>query len=278
MRLIPDHLSDSYHQLVVLAPAGRQIPPAFRNVISDPEKHASILGEMQKMRGGIYLRDGAIRPWNLTPDGRHFQAADNHSWHLLTLDRDNRVSASVRYHEHENTVSFDQLGLRYSALAKDPEWGTRLKGSVESELAAARTQSLAYAEVGGWAVADERRCTTEALRTALATYGLAQLLGGCIGVTMATVRNCSSSILRRIGGRLLEDRGITFPKYFDPQYDCEMEILRFASYAMNPRYQGWVDQIRNSLLTVPLLCPSAVGAPPDFSDSLGYSEALAEAR
>ena len=119
MRLIPDHLSASYYQLVILAPGARRVPSAFQNVVADPERYAAILAEMQRMRGSIYLRDGAIRPWNLTADGRHFQAADSRSWHLLTLDRDGRVSASVRYREHENTVSFQELGLRNSALARE---------------------------------------------------------------------------------------------------------------------------------------------------------------
>ncbi len=229
---------------------------------------------MQKMRGGIYLRDGAIQTRDLSRDGRHCQAADADSWHLLTLDRDGRVSASVRYHEHPNTVPFDALGLRHSALAKSFDWASRLRTAVELELAAARAQSLSYVEVGGWALADERRCTTEALRTALATYALAQLLGGCLGVTTATVRNRSSSILRRIGGRPLEAGGSELPRYYDPQYECEMEILRFTSYAMNPKYQTWIDEIRSSLLTVPVLCPET-GVTDIGFDDLAHSEVLA---
>jgi len=233
------------------------------------------MADLQSMRGTIYLRDGALQPWELTRDGRHYQAADNDSWHLLTLDQAGRVSASVRYHEHENSVPFQNLGLRHSALAQSTEWGPRLRAAIEAEMTSARVQGFAYVEVGGWAVADERRCTTEALRTALATYGLAQLLGGCLGVTTATVRNRSSSILRRIGGRPLEAGGSEIPRYYDARYGCEMEILRFASYSMNPRYQGWIDQIRNSLLTVPVLCQAGEGTDSGFFDNLEHSEVLA---
>ncbi len=120
-------------------------------------------------------------------------------------------------------------------------------------MAAARQQGISYVEVGGWALAKERRCTGEALRTALATYGLARLLGGCVGVATATVRNRSSSILRRIGGGALEVEGEQLPAYYDPQYKCQMEIVRFASSSPNPKYGRWIDQIAATLLHVPVL-------------------------
>jgi hypothetical protein len=271
MKLIPDRLSPADYHLIILAPAATRVPAVFQNVVNNRQRHASTLADMQKMRGGIYLKEGGVRPWQLTGDGRHCQTIDKDSWHLLTVDQEGKVCACVRYLEHNNSVQFQKLELRNSGLATNAEWGRRLKFAIEAEIAVARVKGISYAEVGGWALVDERRCTTEALRTALATYGLAQLLGGSLGVTTATVRNCSSSILRRIGGRPLEVGGSELPPYYDPQYECEMEILRFASYSMNPRYKGWIDQIRVGLLTVPVLCAGA-----DWTETdLDYSEILA---
>jgi hypothetical protein len=156
------------------------------------------------------------------------------------------------------------LALRNCALAECDQWGIKLKAAVESDLAAARRQAISYVEVGGWALAKERRCTGEAVRTALATYGLAQILGGCVGIATATVRNSSASILRRIGGAALEIGGEELPAYYDPQYKCQMEIVRFTSSSPNPRYWRWIDQIAASLLNVPVL-------------SLAFPDALAAA-
>ena len=114
-------------------------------------------------------------------------------------------------------------------------------------------------EVVGWALSKERRCTGEALRTALATYSLAEILGGCIGLATATVRHRSASILRRIGGRSLEFGGEMLPPYYDPQYKCEMEIVRFKSDAPNHKYRRWIDQISASLLDVPVLSLHSCG-------------------
>ncbi len=257
MKLIPGSFSLSHQQLILLAPESSRIPAKFRNVVVDPARHAAILADMQKMRGRVYLDDGAISPDQLGDDHRHCTPADDASWHLLTLDDHGRVSGCVRYREHHNTVSFHELGLRDCALAECRHWGAKLKAAVEYDLAAARRLAISFVEVGGWALAKERRCTGEALRTALATYGLAQTLGGCLGVATATVRHRSSSILRRIGGRSLEIEGESLPPYYDPHYKCEMEVVRFKSDAPNLKYRRWIDQIHGSLLDVPVLSLAA---------------------
>jgi len=253
MKLVPSSLSLSHQQLILLAPYGVRVPARFKNVRIDPQLYGSILVDMQKLRGRIYLEDGAIEHQQLDRNGRHRSPADTESWHLLTLNDRGMVTGCVRYQEHRNTVSFQELGLRSCALAACNIWGNKLQAAVESDLAEARQQAISYVEVGGWALAKERRCTGEALRTALATYGLARLLGGCVGIATATVRNRSSSILRRIGGAALEVEGEPLPGYYDPQYKCQMEIVRFTSSSPNPKYRRWIDQISTALLSVPVL-------------------------
>jgi len=260
MKLIPGSYSSHHQQLILLAPGNARIPEGFRNVAIDPLRHAEILADMQKMRGRIYLDDGAIARWQLGKDDRHCSPVDNESWHLLTLDDRGRVSGCVRYREHRNTTGFRELGLRESALASCDRWGAKLAAAVESDLATARQLAISFVEVGGWALAKERRCTGEALRTALATYSLAEILGGCVGIATATVRHSSASILRRIGGHSLEFGGETLPSYYDPQYNCEMEIVRFKSDAPNHKYRRWIEQISASLLDVPVLSLPACGA------------------
>ena len=47
------------------------------------------------------------------------------------------------------------------------------------------------------------------------------------------------------------------PSYYDPRYKCEMTILRFESDRPNPRYEAWIEQIREELLTAPVICRRA---------------------
>jgi hypothetical protein len=128
-----------------------------------------------------------------------------------------------------------------------------LQLAIERQLSESRAQGLAFAEIGGWAVAPEHRCTQEALLLVLGTFALSQVLGGAKGITTATVRHHSSTILRRIGGRSLQVDGIDLPKYYDPRYRCEMEILQFDSRLPGEGFGEWLDQLRVQIPAMPVI-------------------------
>lgn len=240
-------------ELVLLAPAAAVVPSGFRDVAVDPSRHAALLHSLRRLRGRAYLRDGAISSAQLTADGQHVQAVDDTSWHVVSYHADGRAMACARFRVHDETTRPESLGVWSSALARST-WAGHFRAALEDEISQARGRNLVYAEVGGWAVAEEWRRTTQAATTALSTYALAENLGGCIGITMATVRNCSSRILRKLGGRSLERAGQPIPAYFDPQYGCEMEILRFDSSAPGRRYGWHVEQLAKRLRTIPVVC------------------------
>jgi hypothetical protein len=219
--------------------------------------HQRLLTDAQRLRGRIYLQDGAILTSQLLSDGRHVQAADQKSWHLLTLDERGRVAACTRYLPHSNTVSFSELTVSNSPIAQSDAWGRSFRNVIEAELALAKKRQCSYVEMGGWVISEGLRCTTEAVRMVLAAYGMAQLLGGALGISTVTTRHGSSSILRRIGGSALASRGSELPPYFDPHYNCEMEILRFDSERPNPRYRSWIDDCRMNIETTPVICAKA---------------------
>ena len=186
-------------------------------------------------------------------DGRHVAAADDHSWHFLVQEPNGEIAGCIRYHAHDLGSLLLRLSVFNTSLAACPEWGPALKRAVESEIALAKTRQLSFVEVGGWAVAEHVRGTAEPLRLGLIAYSLGQLMGGAVGLCTATRRHCSSSILRRIGGRFLEHDGTAIPTYYDPQYACEMDILRFHSWNPNPRYKQWIEETRNSLQSLTII-------------------------
>ena len=212
---------------------------------------------MQRLRGRVYLEDGAINRGQLTPCGRHDLDIDHESWHLITLNRQGMVSGCVRFLQHSASASWSELRVRTAALSRTRLWANKFRKAVETELDEARNRGMEYIKFGGWALAKELRGTTEALRIALATCGWAQALGGCLGISTVTARNGSSSILRRIGGRSLEVDGEELPPYYDPFYKCEMEILRFDSGRPDSRYAPWVEQIRSHLFNVLVISNAA---------------------
>jgi hypothetical protein len=238
---------------MILAPAEGEVPDTFLQVEEDANLHETLLAQMQTLRGARYLKDGAITAPELSSDGRHRLPVDEKSWHLLVLNRGGSVCGGARFRRTSNRIGFSELGVGASSMAQSDLWGMKLRAAVEADLELARRRDVAYFEFGGWAVAEEYCCTTEALRIALGLYSLSRSFGGGVGITAATRRNHSSSILRRIGGRSLATDGVELPHYYDPQYSCEMEILRFESDSPNPRYEVWIEEIRAHLFTAPVV-------------------------
>lgn len=250
MRLLERAIAGVDRRMVLLAPAGVALPDHFTNLDFDLDRHTDMLRAVQRFRGGIYLRDGAISSEQLSSDGRHETSEDSQSWHLLMLDDDDRITASAWYCDHHNRVYFDRLRVRHTPLAQAPAWRETLWRAVENELALARTHDLRYAEVGGWAVAPQCRRKGDGLLVALAAYCLGRIVGDTLGITTATVRHGSSSILCRIGGRPLESEGVVVPPYQDDRYRCVMEILRFDSREPSARYRPFVDFLHDRLADV----------------------------
>lgn len=255
-------------ELVLLAPAAAVVPARFRDVSVDPSRHAAILHSLRRLRGRAYVRDGAISAAQLTGDGQHVQVVDDASWHVISCRPDGEAIACARFRVHDEDVSPEALGVWSSALARSSTWSGPFRAALEEELTLARGRNLAYAEVGGWAVAEEWRRTAQAATTALSTYALAENFGGCIGITMATVRHCSSRILRKLGGRSLEREGRPIPPYFDPQFGCEMEILRFDSSAPGRRYGWHVAQLAERLQNIQVVCRRHVACLGDMQPAL----------
>src|ERR1700704_5828810 len=210
MRLVPNGES-ALRRLIVLAPADCHVPDSFLHVEENSRRHEELLAGIQSLRGALYLQDGAITPSQLSENGRLRVPVDEISWHLLAINQDGMVCGGARYREASNRIPFFQLAVGASSLAQSDVWGMKLRQAVEADLALARRRDVSYVEFGGWAVAEEFRCSIEALRIALGVYSLAQSLGGCVGISAATRRHHSSSILRRIGGTPLEVDGTELP-------------------------------------------------------------------
>lgn len=261
--------------MILLAPSVTTVPDTFTGVNVDPHQHDALLSQLQRLRGAAYLCDGAISEAQLTDDGRHAQDVDAASWHVVSVGSDGQVVACARYCAHEDDVAPEGLGVWRSALARSATWQTTLREAVVEEMALARRRGIAFVEVGGWAVADEFRRTAQALDTALSTFALAESIGGCIGLTTATVRHCSARILRKLGGRSLQQAGRTVPSYFDPQYGCDMEILRFDSSAPSRRYLVQIERMAQSFRHLPVICSTPGHTAPSVADRAGLLPTLA---
>jgi hypothetical protein len=258
---------------VLLAP-NESASLQFNQASCDSMRHHELLAEAQRLRGRTYVEDGAIQPSDLSDDKRHIQAADDLAWHLLTIDENGEVMACIRYLAHEPNVKFSELFVSGSGIARSADLGPKVREAIETELECARSRGALYVELGGWAVSPSLRCSTEAIRTLLTVYALSQVQGGALGLSTATTRHHSSSILRRIGGRTLKAKGVEIPSYYDSRYRCDMELLSFDSSAPNDRYAAWIDDCRQMLRHVPMVVCAAKKEDTCASDLLHLSAAV----
>ena len=118
LRLLERNIASIGERLVLLAPPNTDLPEYFRHVTVDSTRRRELVAEMQRLRGSIYLHDGALQSEQLSPDGAHQTPEDQRSWHLLMLDKQQRVSSCVWYLEHENTISPDQLRVKNCPLGR----------------------------------------------------------------------------------------------------------------------------------------------------------------
>jgi hypothetical protein len=237
-------------KMILLAPPKQAVPPMFNNVERSLDKHRTRLREVQRLRASIYYEDGALQAGDLSEGDLHRVPEDDRGWHFLITNSEGQVRACVRYIAHEEVPSPAKLRVRDAPPALRRESKDLFWKAVESDLATARRDRLRYAEVGGWAVAQEYRRTSEGLILALAAFSFGRMFGGALGMTTATVRHSSSRILRRLGGSDLAVDGTAVKPYYDPKYRCEMEVLRFDSRNANAKYSPLIDMLREKLATV----------------------------
>jgi hypothetical protein len=249
------HMQPNY-RFQLLAPPAMPFDRTFGRQNIDKQLYDHFLSEVQKLRGRVYLKDGAIQETELADDGRFSMAGDKQSWHFLLVDTAQKVVGAARYLVHPNTVRFEQLRVRHSALAKNPAWAEKVRAAVEHDLRAARERHHSYVEIGGWVLSETWRGTRAALEILVASYALAHLWGGCLASCAATARHGSASILRRIGGSRFQVGNETLPAYEDPQYGCEMELLRFDCRTPSIRFVPLIAQLRTKLAGLSILRPA----------------------
>jgi hypothetical protein len=256
-----------FERMILLAPPYAAHAASFDSLEVDPSHYKFFLAEAQRLRGRVYLEDGAICQGELSPDGRLVHPQDARGWHLLLVNSRDSVLGAVRYVPLEGNVSFFNLSVARSALAYSREWGFRLRRAVDDEREKARRRRMGYAEVGGLVLSEELRHSTAAVKLLLNVYALMRFLGGALAIATATVRHHSSSILRRMGGNSLSTDGGELPSYYDAQYECDMEILGFDSDSPASKYEERIYEYQHQLLEVPVFCTAAV---PRFAPQYQY--------
>lgn len=219
------------------------LPPSDIRLQSAPGtrrlNRSDLIARMQRLRGRIYLQDGAIEE-EAVLDGRHRTPQDARSWHLLMEDADGEIRGCVRAQVHHPETRLSSLAAYRATRAMDLDWGTKCKSALLAELRLAHRLKVPVLEFGGLAVDERIRGSSALVKMAAAIQSLAEHLGGAIGIGTVTRRHNTTAMLRRLGGQSLEVKGDLLPCYYDPRYRCEMEILKFYSWMPSHHHHKYI--------------------------------------
>jgi hypothetical protein len=244
-------------RFIVLAPRDAFVPRTFRNRWCDSEIHEQILADMQRMRGRIAVCEGAGRESDLDSQGRHHMHGDEKSWHLIRMGANGDVLGCARILVHSESTTFSSLRLASSAVAKDPQWARQLRWSVETDIAIARKKQWTLLEPGGWVLDERLRGTSEATSIALSAIAWSQMFGECLAFITATVKHGSSSMMRRLGCDSIYFSGNAIPRYYEPGYQSDMELLKIQTRTLNPKFDSMLAPLRHLLSAATVLQPES---------------------
>jgi hypothetical protein len=260
----------SKRKLIVLVPSADGLGTLRTEV--NPERHAHFLAQLQLLRRKVYVDGGFLNSHDLQRG--NWAPLDPQSWHLLSVGDGGQVCGCLRLRPHRTGACYSDLTVSRSPISSSRQWGGRIMQAVNHELWRACRRGFRFFEVGGWALDQHARGSSEAVRMALASFAFGELIGGAIGVTTARERG-SAPILRKIGGKPIEE----VPPYYDQTYRCKLEILRLHSWDPHPRFKNWIGEIMEELARSPVIArhASPTRAPieghahrgPDLSDRHG---------
>src|SRR5688572_21655511 len=148
LKALERNIASVDERIVLLAPSVASVANFFKNVDVDADRHGRLVADVQRFRGSIYLHDGAITHQDVSADGLHQTPEDDSGWHVLLLNKQQQITASALYLEHDNTIAAENLRVRHSPLAQQDEWRPKLWKAIKSELAVARNEHLRYVELG----------------------------------------------------------------------------------------------------------------------------------
>jgi hypothetical protein len=230
--------------LSVVPPLSSHVPGDVWKQLPGGSRHVEQIEKIQKFRGGVYVRDGAIPPSSLDPDGRHISPLDYESWHAIICDRDENLLGCARIALYPNTTPWDEFRFTQFLSRIDAPLAAHYRNALDVARVAAQRDNLRLAEQGGWAVAEHFRAHSASILLPLAGWALTQLIGPVRSFGTTTTRHAASKILRRLGfPTLTRPDGTELPPYFDAYHNCEMEISTYDSRYPNPKYAPTIAEV-----------------------------------
>ena len=220
------------------------LPPRDLAALDDDAYDAK-LAAVQRLRGRVYLADGAIPASALDATGRHRSDVDPLSWHVLAERRDGSLCGCIRTTVH-STVEELESGPLFRLLNRTaPDVRAAHLAAIHAAIDVSGDHRSF--EVGGWATDENERRSLLPVYLALSCWSMIRLQGLTVAFAATTDRHGSSSMLVRLGMFPVRHDERPLTPFHDSAYGCWMQILQ-ATDQPAPAYDDVVCRLEEQLL------------------------------
>jgi hypothetical protein len=190
---------------------------------------AELRKDIQKLRGRVYIQDGAISADELDEAGRHLFCGENTRWYVAVVEMNSgTLLAANGYSAHfQPAKALHGTHVRHILERAPVEQAQALIREYESVVKNCLQLGHGFGEGAGWIASPGIQALNSGILAALAGPALFNCIGVRVSMCVATQRHSANAILKRIGMRpLLGD--VTSSVFDDPTYGCRMEALAFT--------------------------------------------------
>jgi len=238
------------HRIIFLAPPGTK--PGFGSTKVDPERWRSLLFGACKVRGSAYLEDGAIQQHDLHSDGSFRLPMDDNSWHVLMVDDDDQVTATLRatvlpLDSRKRKGKLPHVGASLGRAESD-QFRPRFKAELFLStlglvFGSERTQFMV---VGGWASDRHSAPPSAGAELALSVWAFSRHTEVAGALCVASERHDAHGQLVRTGAVPIRAIG-SQDMYFDSAYGCRVGLLGFRVFQERRAVRRFVDQLATKI-------------------------------
>lgn len=239
------------HHLKFLAPPGSK--PGFGSTNRDAVRWQTLFTRACQVRGAAYFADGAIGSDDLSPDGSFQIPIDEHSWHVILVNDDNEVSATLRMtvlplDPQKRKGSLPHVGESLRRAASDPFTSMLVAERFLSGLELAHgTDRTNFMIVGGWASDPKRAPSSAGAELALSVWAVARHMAAAGALSVASERHDAHGQLIRTGAVPIRAVG-SQSMYFDEAYGCRVGLLGFRVFQERRAIKRVVDHLADKIM------------------------------
>jgi hypothetical protein len=240
----------------IVAPGASAVPSSFEQTVCDSERCSRRISEIQRLRGQVYLADGAIRKEDLTADGRQVDPADDSAWHIVITGSGQEVVGCIRIAHLGMSPSFSQFH-QHEIIERMPEPSRgHYRLAFQNVISDPNKKEIGFGDTGAWAVAKGAHNHGLGVALIIVGWALYRHLGDAWVMAMATQRHRASELLKALGASALAMDGVPLPSFFDPAYDCTMELLVFDTRHPSELAAAHVDELTRIIARHPVIYPA----------------------